>query len=161
VTYQKGLSNKQIADIFSNLEKCLVKADSAEPKSIDEIYSYGVNIMACTKGRDSVTQGIQYVQDQKISMTKRSVNLIKEYRNYMWQTDKDGRILNVPMDAFNHALDAGRYGHQDLKGPKKEGVLVTFSGGDPVTKYGSSGTSTVDTSARGYQRKRPTIRSYN
>lgn len=109
ITYQKGLSNKQIADILNNLPKALVVADSAEPKSIDEIRSYGVNILPALKGQGSVNKGIQFIQDQRCSMTKRSINIIKEYRNYMWMTDKDGRILNVPEDLFNHSMDAIRY----------------------------------------------------
>ena len=110
ITYQKGLSNKQIADILINLEKTLTVADSAEPKSIDEIASYGISIIGAEKGKDSIRQGIQYLQDLRISMTKRSLNLIKEYRNYLWKTDKDGKILNIPEDLFNHAMDAVRYG---------------------------------------------------
>lgn len=83
--YQKGLSNKQIADLLSNLTEpqLLVVGDSAEPKSIDEIKSYGINILGVMKGKDSVRQGIQYVQDQRISVTKRSVNVIREYRNFL------------------------------------------------------------------------------
>lgn len=118
VTYQKGLSNKQIADVLNNQPKALVMADSAEPKSIDELMLYGVNILPTVKGPGSVTQGVQYVQDQKISVTKRSVNVIKEYRNYMWDTDKEGRILNQPIDLWNHAMDAVRYGFESLR-PRK------------------------------------------
>lgn len=115
--YQKGLSNKQIADFILNLPypQALVKADSAEPKSIDEIKSYGVTIMPCTKGRDSIVHGIQYIQNQRISVTERSNNLIKEYRNYMWQMDKDGKIINVAEDYLNHCLDALRYGMEQLQ----------------------------------------------
>lgn len=109
ITYQKGLSNKQIADILNNSPKALVVADSAEPKSIDEIRSYGVNILPALKGKGSVNKGIQFIQDQRCSVTKRSINIIKEYRNYMWMTDKEGRILNVPEDLFNHSMDAIRY----------------------------------------------------
>lgn len=115
ITYQKGLSNKQIADIFTNIDKSLVIADSAEPKSIDEIRSYGINILPATKGQGSVNQGIQYVQEQRISITSRSTNLIKEYRNYLWKTDRDGKILNIPEDMFNHAMDALRYGLDSYK----------------------------------------------
>jgi phage terminase large subunit len=115
ITYQKGLSNKQLADILKNQPLSLVVADSAEPKSIDELKLYGVNVIPVTKGRDSVVQGIAYVKDQRISITKRSVNGIKEYRNYLWQTDKDGRILNVPIDLWNHFLDATRYGFEGLR----------------------------------------------
>lgn len=109
ITYQKELSNKQIADILNNQPKALVIADSAEPKSIDEIMSYGVSIIASTKGQGSVNQGIQYVQDQRISYTARSVNIAKEYENYSWQIDKDGNMKNTPVDMWNHILDAIRY----------------------------------------------------
>lgn len=110
ITFQKGLSNKQIADILINQPKALVIADSAEPKSIDELKLYGVNVLGALKGRDSVNQGIQYVQDQRISVTKRSINTLKEYRNYLWKTDKDGKIINTPDAGFDHAMDAIRYG---------------------------------------------------
>lgn len=109
ITFQKGLSNKQIADILNNQPKALVIADSAEPKSIDELKMYGVNVLPSLKGQGSVNKGIQYVQDQRCSITKRSINIIKEYRNYLWQTDKDGRMLNVPESGFDHSMDAIRY----------------------------------------------------
>lgn len=113
--YQKGLSNKQIADILNNMEKALVIADSAEPKSIDEIKSYGITILPANKGQGSVSHGIQFVQDQKISVTKTSINLIKEYRNYIWETDKDGKILNVPEGGLDHCMDALRYALESFK----------------------------------------------
>jgi phage terminase large subunit len=109
ITYQKGLSNRQIADILQNQPQSIVVADSAEPKSIDEIKSYGVNIQPANKGQGSVSQGIQYVQDQRISVTKRSTNIIKEYRNYLWETDRDGKILNEPEHHYSHSMDAIRY----------------------------------------------------
>lgn len=109
VLYQKGVGNKQIADVFENIDSGLVVGDSAEPKSIDELKGYGLNILPATKGPGSVNTGIQKLQSMKVSMTKNSTNLIKEYRNYMWLTDRDGKILNIPMDAYNHGLDAVRY----------------------------------------------------
>lgn len=115
ITYQKGLSNKQIADILKNIDRALVIADSAEPKSIDEIKSYGINILPCIKGKDSINQGIQYVQDQKISVTKRSSNLIQEYNRYLWQVDKLDKIINVPEGGFDHLMDAIRYGFDSFK----------------------------------------------
>lgn len=115
IVYQKGLHNKQIADVLINQAVALVIADSAEPKSIDEIRSYGVNIIGAKKGRDSINQGIQYVQQQRISVTKRSVNILKEYRNYLWQTDKEGKIINVPDVLFDHSMDAIRYGLDSLR----------------------------------------------
>lgn len=111
VCYQLGMRNKDIADLLKNLESCLTVADVAEPKSIDEIKSYGVSIVASSRGGDeSKRQGIQYVQEQRMSVTKRSINLIKEYRNYLWITDKNGKQLNEPKDGLDHALDALRYG---------------------------------------------------
>lgn len=110
ITYLKGLSNKNIYDVMQNLPRALIIADSAEPKSIDEIKKYGLNILPTSKGQGSVLQGIQFVQDQKVFVTKRSVNIIKEYRNYLWLTDKDGTIINEPQDFLNHTMDAIRYG---------------------------------------------------
>lgn len=116
VCYQKGLSNKQIADILLQKERSILTiADSSEPKSIDEISGYGVLIRGAKKGADSVRQGIQYVQDQKISVTERSLNLLKEYRNYLWEVDKNGKVLNVPEAGFDHCMDAIRYGLDGLK----------------------------------------------
>jgi phage terminase large subunit len=117
IIYQKGLLNKQIADILNAQEqKALTIADSAEPKSIDEIRLYGVTILPAIKGAGSITKGIQLVQGKKISVTKRSTNIIKEYRNYVWITDKDGRIINEPMDINNHAMDGIRYAFNSMIG---------------------------------------------
>ncbi len=128
VTYQKGLSNKQLADILLSIEgHPLVIADSAEPKSIDEIKDYGVNILPCAKGRDSVEHGIQYVQDQRISITKRSSNIIKEYRNYLWQTDKEDKIINKPEHQFSHSMDAIRYGLDSYRNTNDDGEDEDFN----------------------------------
>jgi phage terminase large subunit len=114
IGYQKGLSNKQIADILLNNDRALVIPDSAEPKSNDELRGYGITLTPAKKGPDSVNHGIQAVQDQRISITKRSINIIKEYRNYLWMTDRDGRILNEPEHQFSHSMDAIRYGIASL-----------------------------------------------
>lgn len=123
--YQRGLQNKPIADLIKNLPESntLVIADSAEPKSIDELHSYGVNIIPAAKGRDSVRQGIQYVQNQRISVTKRSVNLLKEYNNYLWEVDKDGNSTNEPSGVWNHCMDAIRYGFESFR-PFDEDELI-------------------------------------
>ena len=110
IVYQKGLSNQEISKTLKDQQAKIVIADSAEPKSIDEIRSYGVNILPSVKGKDSVRYGISIVQDQKISVTKRSVNLIKEYRNYLWQTDRVGKKINQPEKILDDLLDAVRYG---------------------------------------------------
>jgi phage terminase large subunit len=109
ITFKKGLSNKQIADILNSQDTALVIADSAEPKSIDDIASYGVTIVGADKGPDSVRNGIGVIQDARISVTKRSINVIKEYRNYLWMTDKNGKVLNIPESGFDHTMDALRY----------------------------------------------------
>jgi PBSX family phage terminase large subunit len=122
VTYQKGLSNRSIADILENQPKALVIADSAEPKSIDEIHNYGINIQGVTKGADSVRNGIQYVQEHRVSLTNRSIKTKTAYLNYKWATDKDGRPMNTPDDTiheWSNPLDAIRYGFESLR-PKKE-----------------------------------------
>jgi len=109
--YQKGQSNKQLADFILNLEEArtLVIADSAEPKSIDELKLYGVNILPAEKGKDSVNYGIQMIQDKPMSITKNSINGIKEYRSYLWKTDRDGKNVGVPEGGLDHFLDAMRY----------------------------------------------------
>jgi phage terminase large subunit len=112
VMYRRGMTNNQIADVFGNLDFALVVADSAEPKSIQEIKEYGVNIVPVSKGKDSVRQGISFVQDQRIFVTKRSLNLLKEYRNYLWQKNKDNpdKFDQIPeQNGLDHALDAVRY----------------------------------------------------
>jgi phage terminase large subunit len=120
IMYQKGLSNKQIADIIKNNDKALVMADSAEPKSIDEIRSYGVTMLGANKGPGSVNQGIALVQSLRISVTKRSINILKEYRSYLGMTDRDGKILNKPEHTFSHSMDAIRYGFNGINPNKKE-----------------------------------------
>lgn len=129
VVYQKGLSNKSIADVFENQQKALVIADSAEPKSIDEIASYGVPILGATKGQGSVYQGIQYVQAQRISLTKRSIRTDKAYRNYLFRVDRDGKILNEPDDKvheWSNPMDAIRYGVTDLK-PSEQTTTSSYN----------------------------------
>lgn len=132
ICYQKGLSNKQIADIFLNQPGALVIADSAEPKSIDEIKSYGINILPAEKGKDSVNNGIQLVRDQKISLTTRSLNIIKENRNYSWRRDRDGKILNVPEGIWNHSMDAGRYAMSSII---KQPSTIIPPASSPVLPY--------------------------
>jgi len=120
ILYGLGLSNRQIADVFKNVQPGLICADSAEPKSIDELKEYGLNIIGVQKGKDSVKHGIHYVQDQKISITKTSVNVIKEYRNYMWLIDKNGKNTGTPEEPFHYSMDAVRYG---IIGAKVENIL--------------------------------------
>lgn len=108
--YEKGLTNDKIADRLRACKGDIV-ADSAEMKSITEIYNYGIkSIEPAVKGSDSIRQGIQVLHRYKLMVTKRSLNLINELRNYKWKEDKiTGEQRNEPIDKWNHALDALRY----------------------------------------------------
>ena len=109
VVYEKELTNSMIAK-KANTKKRFIIADSAEPKSIKELQLLGVRIDGAEKGRDSITYGIQHIQQyEKFYVTARSINLISELRKYKWKTDKTGNSLNVPIDDFNHCIDAIRY----------------------------------------------------
>jgi len=115
VAYQLEMPNREIANTLKNLPRGLVVADSAEPKSIEEIRGFGINIVPTPKGADSVRHGIKAVQDQRISYTRRSVNLAKEYSNYLWDVDKEGKIIpGVPAPGRDHLLDAARYAINSL-----------------------------------------------
>jgi phage terminase large subunit len=110
VLYKNGLSNREIFNHLKSAHRFVV-ADSSEPKSIDEIYSYGLNITAAKKGADSVAFGIQLMNERPPMVTKRSANLLNELRNYTWMTDREGKAMNKPIDAYNHACDASRYAY--------------------------------------------------
>jgi len=109
VFYEKGLSNSQIANKTKVGLKRSVIADSAEPKSIDEIRSYGISIKGAEKGKDSVNFGIQALQQKEFLVTRRSINLINELNKYTWAKDRNGNTLNEPIDDFNHLIDPMRY----------------------------------------------------
>jgi len=112
--YQTGMLNSDIAKVLPN--NVPIYADSAEPKSIDEIRRYGKTIKGVTKGKDSINYGIDTMQQQDYLVTKDSTNLIKELRSYIWDTDKQGVKLNKPIDHFNHAIDALRYHEMETLG---------------------------------------------
>lgn len=111
IIYQKGLLNSQLAALVkaSEASKSIIYADSAEPKSIAELKAYGLSVLPVVKGKDSIKYGIGLIQEQQIKVTSRSTNLIKELQNYTWMKDKEGKELGVPIDSFNHILDALRY----------------------------------------------------
>jgi len=111
--YRTGMTNRDIHNELLNLEigrRDEIFADSAEPKTIDELYRYGWNIKPSTKGRDSINIGIDMLKRYTIHVKKNSQNAIKEFRNYKWKEDKNGNILNVPEDKWNHFIDSLRYG---------------------------------------------------
>lgn len=110
--YEKGLSNRAIYQNILNMGyvKEHITADSAEPKSIDELRNLGLyRVSAANKGKDSINNGIQYIQDFEIIIHPRCVNFLTEISNYTWDKDKFGNKLNKPIDDFNHLLDAFRY----------------------------------------------------
>lgn len=128
--YRKGMLNNEIAAFLNNVDKpnTLVVGDSAEPKSIAELHGYGINIIGVKKAggddemgnkRSFKQYGIDYVGQQRISVTKRSQNIWREYTTYLHKEDKEGNILNDPEDGNDHAMDAILYGFIGLK-PKKE-----------------------------------------
>lgn len=112
IIYQTGLTNGEIAKLFKakggNVHE-YIYADSAEPKSIQELNNAGLNVIKAEKGKDSIMYGIQKIQQDRFYVTKQSVNLIKELRSYTWDVDKSGTKLNKPIDAFNHCIDGIRY----------------------------------------------------
>jgi len=112
--YQTGMLNSDIAKVLPN--NVPIYADSAEPKSIDEIRRHGKTIKGVTKGKDSINYGIDIMQQQDYLVTKDSTNLIKELRSYIWDIDKQGIKLNKPIDHFNHAIDALRYHEMETIG---------------------------------------------
>lgn len=114
--YQTGLSNQRIAGLIkrSGYGKEKITADSAEPKSIDELHNvHHLRIKGAKKGKDSIANGIQWIQDLKIHVHPRCVNFVTEISNYTWDTDRFGKRLNVPIDDFNHLMDAMRYALED------------------------------------------------
>jgi len=110
--YSTGLTNQDIAEHLRKLgigRSWPIIADSAEPKSIEEVHRLGFNIHPATKGADSIRNSIDILKRQPMLVTRESTNLIKELRNYTWDTDRTGASLGVPIDRYNHAIDAVRY----------------------------------------------------
>ncbi len=109
--YEKGLSNRKIADkvVEMGYRKEHITADSAEPKSIDELKTLGLRVKSAVKGKDSILNGVQWIQDLEIIIHPRCVNFLTEISNYTWDKDKFDKKLNKPIDDFNHLMDAMRY----------------------------------------------------
>ena len=108
----KGMTNDEIVNKIAAMGygKEAVSCDSAEPKSIEELQRNGlVRAKAATKGRDSILNGIQYLQQFDIKVHPKCQCIIEEFKNYTWQKDKDGIYINKPIDKYNHGIDALRY----------------------------------------------------
>lgn len=110
--YEKGMSNKAIAEkiVAMGYSKENITADSSEPKSNAELRSLGLRVSGAKKGKDSVLNGVQWIQDFEIIIHPRCENFIYEISNYTWMKDKFGKKINTPVDDFNHLMDALRYG---------------------------------------------------
>ena len=110
--YEKALSNRDIYNRITDMGfvKEQIIADCAEPKSIDELKYYGIRrIQGAKKGKDSINNGIQWIQELEIIVHPRCVNFLTEISNYQWDSDKFGNKVNKPIDCFNHLMDAMRY----------------------------------------------------
>jgi phage terminase large subunit len=116
ICYRTGMLNSDIAKVLP--KGVPVYADSAEPKSIEEIRRFGISIKGVTKGKDSINYGIQVMQGQNYMITKDSTNLIKELRGYCWDKGKDGKTLPIPV-GDDHIIDAWRYFEMESLGLKK------------------------------------------
>ena len=119
--YEKGMSNERIYEKINEMgyAKEKITADSAEPKSINRLYTLGMNrIYGARKGKDSIMNGIDFLQDFEIIIHPSCVNFITEIGNYTWDKDKFGHQINRPVDDFNHLMDAMRYAVEHLIGGK-------------------------------------------
>lgn len=126
--YQTGMQNYQIGALLKGQpEQVLVVADSSEPKSIDEVRLSGVMVVPAEKGPDSIRNGIAVVQQQRISITRRSVNTIREYDNYAWYEDKDGTRINEPKPGEDHSMDGIRYAITSIKKQSSNGPAISYS----------------------------------
>ena len=106
--YEFNLKNKHMANLMRPLQQGWTWADSAEPKSIDELYDYGIKCRAAKKGKDSVSYGIDLISQEHFYVTSRSLNIIRELRSYRYSEDKFGNP-GPPEKVNDHALDAARY----------------------------------------------------
>jgi len=112
LVYERNLTNSDLAAVMNHIgidRYTDIICDSAEPKSIEELRRLGFNTKPVVKGPDSLNNGIDILKRFRIHVTKESTNLINELNRYKWVEDKNGVMLNKPIDAFNHALDALRY----------------------------------------------------
>lgn len=129
--YRVGMLNKDIYDLikYKGYSKEKIIADSAEPKSIEELRQLGLRrVVPARKGKDSIIHGIQYLQSYKIYISPKCVNTIMEFENYTWQKDKKtGEYINKPIDDYCHLIDALRYGAESISRGGGMKVLTNIS----------------------------------
>lgn len=109
ICYRTAMLTSEIITALKPYSNIKVISESADPRLVQEIYRAGINIHPVHKFKDSIKAGISKMQEYKLVVLKSSTNLIKEFHNYTYQQDKEGKWLNQPIDAFNHCLDAIRY----------------------------------------------------
>jgi phage terminase large subunit len=110
--YQTGLTNTDLSNEMKRIgvdRYAKIVADSAEPKSIEDLHRAGWNVHPAKKGPDSIRFGLDFMMSKKLFITPTSRNLLKEFYSYTWKQDKNGKWLPEPVDAFNHGIDAARY----------------------------------------------------
>lgn len=109
ICYQTKMLTSDIISVLKNYKSYKIISESADPRLVQEIYNAGVNIHPVTKGQGSVMEGISKMLELEICITQSSENIIKEFKNYTYSQDKEGKWLNIPIDNFNHGIDAIRY----------------------------------------------------
>ena len=109
--YEKGLSNSAIFDKLVSMKahRSLTTCDSSEPKSIDSLAMKGARVRGAMKGPDSIRAGVDYLAEFEIIVNIHLVEFKKEFDNYSWSVDRNGKTLNKPVDDFNHFIDSLRY----------------------------------------------------
>ncbi len=133
--YERAMTNDKIAEMvrYKGFAKEKIIADCSEPKSIDEIKNHGIlSIRAAVKGPDSILNGIQFLQQFRIYVHPRCVNTIIELSNYVWATDKDGSMVNKPIDEYNHLMDALRYSVEPLHRGGRTALVIP--GREPLVR---------------------------
>ena len=124
IIYSTGMTNPDIATACkeAHLNRDKIVADSAEPKSIQELRNLGLFVVPASKGADSVNSGIDMLRRYTINVTRRSTNIIRELKAYKYKVDRDGNTTNAPIDDFNHAMDAMRYIGMDMLAVRRTGT---------------------------------------
>lgn len=135
--YERGLTNQDIASLMTDLgiqkHSDEIWADSAEPKSIEEIYQYGFNIKGAAKGPGSVEYGHQKVRQLKQHWTKDSLNCIKEQRNFRYMPDKNGKLTEKTTHIYSHGMDSRRYAVMGFsEAPEPEEAIITYDAMEEV-----------------------------
>jgi len=120
LAYGNHLTNEYLAGKIKEVGQATTIADSAEPKSIAEMNKYGISVIGCEKGKDSVNFRIKVVVQKKIFVTSRSSNVWESYENYKWKEDKDGNPLNEPDHEYSHAPDALGYAIASMHNKKSD-----------------------------------------